>query len=215
MSAQSRIIDYLKNNIGRDIPREELGAIAAPAQDWTRGMRSLRQNGWDIETTSVGYILHSDEQKVRTGRSNIPSKLRYATLQRDNSTCQRCGRTIKDGIKLEVDHKLPVDWNGTNDPDNLWTLCNECNGGKKNLFSDFDDEVMRKVMAQSSGTQRLRILFAESPNVKFEVHALHAISKIRDWTRTIRLIRETYKINIQWVPKTDEHPFGFYINKQD
>lgn len=215
VGAQTKILEYLIEHIGEDIPREKLTEIAAPTLDWPRGVRNLRQSGWEIETTPQGYKLNSTEKKEKKGRTNIPNNIRYAILQRDNSTCKRCGNTIEDGIKLEVDHKLPVDWGGDNDLDNLWTLCNICNGGKKHLFSDLDNDVMREVMRVEKGSQKLRVLFELSPNVILEVHVLEAISKIRDWTRTIRQIRKTYGLNIQWVPKTADHPTGYYINKID
>jgi hypothetical protein len=39
---------------------------------------------------------------------------------------------------LVVDHKLPQDWGGTNDIDNLQPLCEQCNGGKQAWFSSYD-----------------------------------------------------------------------------
>lgn len=51
-------------------------------------------------------------------------------LNRDNFTCQFCGRTPKDGIKLTIDHiKSWVD-GGKTIADNLVTACNECNSSK-------------------------------------------------------------------------------------
>lgn len=48
--------------------------------------------------------------------------------QRDNRTCQRCG--AKGGTHgvgmLECDHILPVKDGGTDDPENLRTLCQKC-----------------------------------------------------------------------------------------
>lgn len=71
-----------------------------------------------------------------TSRS-IPLKLRYAVLKRDNSTCQRCGRTpAKDGAVLHIDHKVPYSLGGLTEENNLWALCSECNLGKSNWFID-------------------------------------------------------------------------------
>ncbi len=55
---------------------------------------------------------------------------RFAILKRDHYHCRLCGRGAEDGTKLEVDHKMARSRGGTNAPDNLWTLCFECNRGK-------------------------------------------------------------------------------------
>jgi hypothetical protein len=63
-------------------------------------------------------------------RKKIPPKLKYEIRKRDGFMCVSCGRTAKDGVKLHIDHKVPIALGGTNDPDNLQTLCQECNLGK-------------------------------------------------------------------------------------
>ncbi len=65
-------------------------------------------------------------------RIPISTKLRFEILDRDDYTCQYCGRNISDGIRLEIDHKIPVAEGGTDDYNNLTTACNECNSGKSN-----------------------------------------------------------------------------------
>jgi hypothetical protein len=57
-------------------------------------------------------------------------RLRFAVLQRDGFRCQACGRAATDGVPLHVDHKRPRSLGGTDDMDNLWTLCSPCNLGK-------------------------------------------------------------------------------------
>ena len=73
-----------------------------------------------------------DEFKPKIkNRSGISLKVRFEIFKADNYKCQICGASVKeDGIKLEVDHKLPVSKGGTNDKSNLWTLCFNCNRGK-------------------------------------------------------------------------------------
>jgi 5-methylcytosine-specific restriction endonuclease McrA len=62
-------------------------------------------------------------------RSAMTKKMRYEILKRDNYTCQLCGRKAPEVI-LEVDHKQPVALGGKTVPDNLWTLCRDCNRGR-------------------------------------------------------------------------------------
>jgi len=68
----------------------------------------------------------------RKRRTPISTKLRFEIFTRDEYKCQYCGRTISDGIKLEIDHKLPLAEGGKDNYDNLITSCNECNNGKSN-----------------------------------------------------------------------------------
>lgn len=66
-------------------------------------------------------------------RSKMSSSLRYDVMKRDNFKCVICGRSQKvDGVKLEVDHIIPVSRGGKSTMDNLQTLCFECNRGKAN-----------------------------------------------------------------------------------
>lgn len=66
-----------------------------------------------------------------TIRPSISARDRFKILKRDGYRCCICGRDAKDGVKLEIDHKVAVANGGSNDDDNLWTLCFECNRGKR------------------------------------------------------------------------------------
>ena len=68
-------------------------------------------------------------------RSPIPARLRFAVLDRDHFTCQYCGRRIGEpGVRLHVDHRVPVSKGGDNAMSNLVTACEECNLGKSNAL---------------------------------------------------------------------------------
>lgn len=73
---------------------------------------------------------NSEEMRKKRARSQMTPKLRYSILKRDGFRCQICGRTQDDGVKLHVDHILPVSKGGETVPNNLRTLCEECNLGK-------------------------------------------------------------------------------------
>jgi HNH endonuclease/YozE SAM-like fold len=66
--------------------------------------------------------------KARVGLSLA---IRFQIFRDDDYRCQLCGGTAQDGKKLEVDHKTAVARGGTNARENLWTLCFECNRGKR------------------------------------------------------------------------------------
>ena len=65
----------------------------------------------------------------KTQRNPIPAALRHEVFKRDNYTCQECGASRR---PLEVDHIIPVSQGGTDEMDNLRTLCLRCNRDKNN-----------------------------------------------------------------------------------
>lgn len=67
-------------------------------------------------------------------RQAVSLNIRFSVLKRDNFKCVKCGRSpsLNHKVELEVDHIKPIARGGTNDIDNLQTLCKDCNQGKKN-----------------------------------------------------------------------------------
>lgn len=65
----------------------------------------------------------------KSARKQIPVRMRWEVLQRDNFKCVYCGRTGED-TELHIDHKIPVKKGGKNTLDNLVTACCDCNLGK-------------------------------------------------------------------------------------
>jgi hypothetical protein len=62
-------------------------------------------------------------------RRPISLSLRFSVYERDDRTCQYCGRSAPE-VELQVDHVHPVSLGGTNRIDNLLTACRDCNIGK-------------------------------------------------------------------------------------
>lgn len=65
-------------------------------------------------------------------REAMNDDIRYNVLKRDNFRCCICGATANDGVKLHVDHIVPVSKGGKTVMNNLQTLCERCNKGKSN-----------------------------------------------------------------------------------
>jgi len=76
----------------------------------------------------IRWALKDPRFKVR-GRK-IRSATRYAVLERDGFKCVLCGNTAQNTI-LEVDYIVAVIHGGTDEMDNLRTLCHACNEGKR------------------------------------------------------------------------------------
>ncbi len=69
---------------------------------------------------------------------DIPLGLRFRVLHRDRFKCVLCGDhpARNADCVLHVDHLVPWSRGGTNREDNLRTLCETCNVGRGNRFSD-------------------------------------------------------------------------------
>lgn len=73
--------------------------------------------------------LSTDEQywawRKSIGRKPLSRILSARVLSRDNFKCLACDRSAEE-TELQIDHIVPVFYGGTNDIDNLQTLCPEC-----------------------------------------------------------------------------------------
>lgn len=61
------------------------------------------------------------------GRTPIPAKVRKLVYERDEYRCVHCAATEP----LSIDHIYPWSRGGSDDPDNLQTLCRPCNSKKR------------------------------------------------------------------------------------
>lgn len=74
--------------------------------------------------------------------THIPEWLRGAIFHRDKGRCQMCYRDITGlvtpGNDRHMDHMIPLEESGINDPTNFQLLCSSCNTskGKKMVFED-------------------------------------------------------------------------------
>lgn len=77
------------------------------------------------------YDIFGDEEESspKQERAKVTNGLRYEIMRRDGFHCVLCGATGKTA-QLVVDHIQPVKLDGKTEPDNLRTLCFECNSGK-------------------------------------------------------------------------------------
>ena len=104
----------------------------------SRSVYEQRFLGWKKALIAANLPItkpgpHGNSSKLCRPDRVARFKLRFTILHRDNFTCQYCGRTPQDGIKLEIDHINPYSNNGDTEPSNLITSCSECNIGKRNI----------------------------------------------------------------------------------
>jgi 5-methylcytosine-specific restriction endonuclease McrA len=90
-------------------------------------------------------------------RKKLSKEERHKIFERDNYECQLC-RPKKNllylPLKRRIDHKIPLSKGGTNDYENLWLVCDDCDKAKKNkLFKRFkkkDKEIKLKQITHRS-----------------------------------------------------------------
>lgn len=85
-----------------------------------------------LHKVTMPKSTRSDTAPPTNGRSPLSPRLRMDVFIRDRFTCRLCGAVggPSSSVQLEADHVVPVARGGTNDPENLQTLCKPCNQGK-------------------------------------------------------------------------------------
>ncbi len=134
---------------------------------------------------------YAGERAVVTDEGQISQRQRAAVIHAAHQRCQMCGRTVEThGITLVVDHKKPRDWGGTNDRENLWAICEECNAGKKAYFSSLDLDLMKTVTAHRSVHVRIGELLKAVGAGKGTPSALiDVVADQDDWQKRLRELR--------------------------
>jgi 5-methylcytosine-specific restriction endonuclease McrA len=89
----------------------------------------------DVEVClgSISRKVLSREQYSRLAaaeRGDVSDSIRYDIMRRDGFKCVICGAERSQGVRLHVDHIVPIAKGGKSVPSNLRTLCERCNVGK-------------------------------------------------------------------------------------
>lgn len=215
ISSQAREIYRLLLSQGDDALtmrqiRERLESIGTQEQ-LDRRRRELNRY-FVVEKVGTGaataYKLVGTKARSVDADAGISERDRAAVLR--YGRCAMCGRTaLEDGVRLQVDHKIPKEWGGTDELENLQPLCEECNRGKKNLFSSYDaySDEFRAAMSYSMPQQRIgEFLKAVSPDeVQSDVLELvaNAGSYQEDWQKRLRELRV-----LGWIITTRRQKIG-------
>lgn len=80
------------------------------------------------------FELLPNKIKPKRKRTHVPRGLRHEVFKRDQYRCVECGASKDDGATLHVDHKIPVSKGGTDELENLQTLCSDCNLNKSDVI---------------------------------------------------------------------------------
>lgn len=88
--------------------------------------------GFALETgmTTTQSEIAELQTTAKEQRRKMTKELRKAVMERDNYTCQMCGKYMPDEVGLHIDHIIPVSKGGKTELSNLQVLCSKCNGNK-------------------------------------------------------------------------------------
>ncbi len=134
------IMEFFKSNPNRDIEHPEIVDWATDEflkrtgkifRDPDRQIRQLSQSGFLIKV-SKGIYRYEPASVNKRELENFTPAQKKIILERDGYKCVICGRGIKDGVELQIDHIKPKDLGGKATIDNGQTLCSQHNFRKKN-----------------------------------------------------------------------------------
>lgn len=171
--------------------RAALGNIEGQ-QHLDRRVRQLRSH-YKVPCRSGKYYFEGKVDST-TDATPINAKLRAAVLHAAGGRCQMCGKTVKDdGVKLQADHKIPRTWGGETSLDNLWALCELCNGGKRDYFSSFPAADMAKLSKMESVYERLAFMLKANSGKAVPSWLLEFVANLNDfqedWQKRLRELR--------------------------
>lgn len=102
-----------------------------PRDTW-RGIRKLHQEGFLIKIKK-GVCKYDPNNIVKRELEDFTEEQKKEILELDGYKCVICGKGIKEGIELHIDHIKPKDLGGEAIVENGQTLCAQHNFIKKNL----------------------------------------------------------------------------------
>lgn len=160
---------------------------------WFRIKKEKQHREADGKMRTVTLYRYLGKRAVVTDEGDISPRIKAEVIHAAHGRCQMCGKTIAThGVALVVDHKKPRDWGGTNDRENLWAICEECNSGKKSFFSSLnaDSEMMKRVTNHESVHIRIgELLKAVGLGKATPSALLEVVAGQDDWQKRLRELR--------------------------
>jgi 5-methylcytosine-specific restriction endonuclease McrA len=199
--ASAAIYELLYHNRGNPLGMLEIRSLLQGelgAQEQLDRRRRDLNPFFEIEKSSSGketrYRLLGLKATRPESVGGISERVRAEVLQ--FGRCAMCGRTVADhGVTLQVDHKMPQRWGGTDDIENLQPLCEPCNRGKKAHFTTLDSlgsEIREASQLEEPQRRIAALLKAAYPEeVRSDVLEMvaHQIQYQEDWQRRLRDLR--------------------------
>lgn len=141
--------------------------------------------------------------QIERERRLVTAKLRYEIIQRDGGRCCICGRSpAEDGVKLHVDHIIPVSKGGKTEASNLQTLCESCNLGKGNRIAPQNNKTLSDSHHEFTNPVRVESEKSTEKSTKTNYTISEAISLMAK--SGIDVIDKTNAGGYLWVASTEK-----------
>ena len=128
------IFDAEEEDFGEDY-KFNLKLLGKPFKELVKVLKNQKKGFGNIAISRFRIELFANKKvKPKRRRTHIPRGMRHEVFKRDNYTCVECGARKEDGATLHIDHKIPVSKGGTDELDNLQTLCSDCNLNKSDVI---------------------------------------------------------------------------------
>ena len=114
------------------VEQEYMKMTGKKPRDTWRCIRKLHEVGFLIKVRK-GIYRYDPNFVMDNQLADFTEKQKVEILARDDYKCVQCGRGIKDGVELHVDHIKPKSRGGNAMISNGQTLCAQHNFIKKNL----------------------------------------------------------------------------------
>ena len=140
-SIRELIIEYFEKHPNQElehgpvvdwVEKQYLKLYKKKPRDTWRGIRKLHQDGFLIKVKKGVYKYDPVYVQKRDLEDFTPEQKKII-LERDGFKCVVCGRGLKDGVELHVDHIKPKEFDGKSKIENGQTLCAQHNFMKKTL----------------------------------------------------------------------------------
>jgi hypothetical protein len=146
--ARAKLHAHFLANLGRVIEAEELRLVAGNISEWARRIRELRtDDGYLILTNNDRADLKPGQYLLETAKPQpafprgISKETRAFVLDRNGFTCQMCGAVAGEvhpydstrKTRLHIGHVLDKSLGGSDDANNLKSICSICNEGAANI----------------------------------------------------------------------------------
>lgn len=155
--SRKRVLEFFLANLGRVVWWKEVRDAAGNVEQWSRRLRELRDEfGYQIlshkdrdDLKPGQYILVNPKPALHLMPRSISKETRAWVLERNGYTCQMCGAGAGDQdpynpgrkIQLTMGHIIDKSKGGTDDPNNLRAVCNNCNQGLQNTSPPKPDRI--------------------------------------------------------------------------
>lgn len=150
------ILEFFLKNIGKVLDSRQIQEASGGASEWARRVRELRnEQGYQILSHKDRGNLKPNQYLLETVKRlpafarNISKETRAWVLERNGYTCQMCGIAAGDPdpfnvsrtIRLTMGHIIDKSKGGDDSPQNLRTVCTNCNEGLQNTALPKPDRI--------------------------------------------------------------------------